>query len=327
MSVEGAITSAIRKERCLQRLADRQRGLVTYEQLRAIGLSDAAIARRLALGRLHRVHRGVYAVGRRELSRDGTFLAAVLSVGDDAVLSHFAAAALWECWTRRTTPVDVTVARKLRPRPGIRPHSVAELPASAWTIHRGIRVTTPARMIRDLAATMYSERAFRRVVHEALARKIVDLSSLRAEIDRAGPGCRGIRRLRAELADGAKPTRSGLEDDVVELLRRHDLPRFETNVHVPGTPAWVEVDVLFPAHKVVIEVDGERWHSTPFRRDLDAHKQSLVEAAGHLVLRLGEDDLAPRSETRTMTLVWRALGRAAPATSARSSSSRGAGGR
>jgi hypothetical protein len=67
---------------------------VTYEQLRAIGVSDGAIVRRLALGRLHRVHQGVYVVGRRELSREGVFLAAVLAVGDDAALSHFAAAAL-----------------------------------------------------------------------------------------------------------------------------------------------------------------------------------------------------------------------------------------
>jgi very-short-patch-repair endonuclease len=166
-------------------------------------------------------------------------------------------------------------------------------------------------MVRDLAGIMYSERAFRRLVHEALAQKIVDLSTLQAEIDRAGPRCRGIRRLRAEIADGAKPTRSGLEDDAVEMLRRHELPTFETNVHVPGTPAWVEVDVLFPAHKVVIEVDGGPWHSTPFRRDLDAYKQSLLEAAGHRVIRLADDDIAPRSETRTMTRVWQALGRGA----------------
>ena len=284
---------------------------MTYEQLRAIGFSDAAIARRLALGRLHRIHQGVYAVGRRELSREGVFLAAVLAVGGDAVLSHFAAAALWECWTGRTVPVDVTVARKLRPRRGIRPHAVDALPAIATDIHRGIPVTTPARTIRDLAGVMYSERAFRRLVHEALAQRIVDLATLQAEIDRAGPRRRGIRRLRAEIADGAKPTRSGLEDDMVEILRRHDLPSFETNVHVPGTPAWVEVDVLFAAQQVVIEVDGGPWHSTPFRRDLDAYKQKLVEATGHRVIRFTEDDVEPRSETQTMTRVWRALGRGA----------------
>jgi very-short-patch-repair endonuclease len=291
----------------VQALAARQRGLITYQQLRALGFSNSAIARRVALGRLHRIHRGVYAVGRRELSREGAFLAAVLAVGGDAVLSHFAAAALWECWTGRTTLVDVTVPRRIHPRKGIRVHGVDALPAVAITTHQGIPVTTPARTIRDLAGTMYSERAFRRVVHEALARKLVDLSSLQAEIDCAGPRCRGIGRLRTEIADGAKATRSGLEDDMVTMLRRHHAPSFETNVHVPGTPDWVEVDVLFAAQKVAIEVDGTRWHSTPFRHELDAHKQSLVEAAGHRVIRLTDDDVTAQSETQTMARVWRAL--------------------
>jgi very-short-patch-repair endonuclease len=313
VSVARNETTAIRKERYLQALVARQHGLVTYEQLRALGFSNAAIARRLALGRLYRIHRGVYVVGRRELSREGVFLAAVLALGGDAVLSHFAAAALWECWTGRTTPVDVTVPRRTRPRPGIQPHAVGELPALATTIHLGVPVTTPARTIIDLAGAMYSPRAFRRVVHEALARKLVDVAGLQAEVDRAGPRCRGIGRVRVEIAGGAKPTRSGLEDDMVEMLRRHQAPSFETNVHVPGTPGWVEVDVLFGAEKVVIEVDGSRWHSTPFRRDLDTYKQSLVEATGHRVLRVSDDDLAPLSETQTMARVWQALGRGAPA--------------
>jgi very-short-patch-repair endonuclease len=306
VSDEGNVSAAIRREVCLQRLAARQHGLVTYAQLLKLGFSDAAIPRRLARGRLYRIHRGVYVVGRRELSREGVWHAAVLAVGDGAVLSHFAAAALHECWTGRTGPVDVTVPRRIGSRRGIRIHRVAELPAAATTIHRGIPVTTPARTIRDLAGTMYSERAFRRLVHEALSRKVVKLASLQKEIDRARR-CPGIGRLKAEIADGAKPTRSGLEDDVVEMLRRHDVPPFETNVHVPGTPAWVEVDVLFPAHRLVIEVDGEHWHSTAFRREFDAYKQELVEAAGHRVIRLDDDDATQASEPRTMAKVWTAL--------------------
>jgi very-short-patch-repair endonuclease len=310
---EGNVSSFKRKERCLHALADRQRGLITYRQLRALGFSDAAVARRLALGRLHRVHRGVYAVGRRGLSREGSFLAAVLALGDDAALSHFAAAALWECWKGKATPVDVTVPRHIRPRPGIRVHRTGELrveaeaEAEGTTIHRGIPVTTPARTIRDLAGTMYSERAFRRVVHEALARELVDLATLQAEIDGARPRCPGLARLRAEIVDGAKPTRSGLEDDMVEMLRRHGTPSFETNVHVPGTPDWVEVDILFRAQKLVIEVDGAAWHSTPFRGELDAYKEMLLEATGHRVIRVTESEVAPHWERHTMARVWAAL--------------------
>jgi hypothetical protein len=108
------------------------------------------------------------------------------------------------------------------------------------------------------------------------------------------------------------PTRSGLEDANVELLRRHDFPSYDTNVHPPGTPAWVEVDVLFRERKLVIEVDGERWHGTAYRRRLDAHKQSILELAGYEVLRFTELELDPESEARTVALIWRAYARAEP---------------
>jgi very-short-patch-repair endonuclease len=157
----------------------------------------------------------------------------------------------------------------------------------AITTHLDIPVTTPARTIVDLAATMYSDQGFRRVVHEAQVQEKVTIEQLQREVR---PGRPGARRLAVEIADGAKPTRSGFEDRVVELLRGHHLPRFETNVHPPGTPQWVEVDVLFPNEKLVIEVDGARYHSTRFRKESDASKRAILEAAGYRVLRVGEGD-------------------------------------
>src|SRR5205807_9547930 len=136
---------------------------------------------------------------------------------------------------------------------------------------------------------MYSQRAYRRLVHEAEAQEKTNPDALMAEIER-NPGHPGVLRLQAEIADGPKPTRSGTEDDVVSILRRHDFPHFETNVHVPGTPDWVEVDIFFREHNLAIEVDGTPWHATKFRRKLDAHKQALVEAAGVRVMRVTADD-------------------------------------
>jgi hypothetical protein len=78
----------------MQAIADRQNGVITTAQLHTIGFSESGVSGRVRLGRLHRVHRAVYAVGRRELSQAGRFHAAVLAIGDGAVLSHLAAAVL-----------------------------------------------------------------------------------------------------------------------------------------------------------------------------------------------------------------------------------------
>src|SRR5215212_2302837 len=83
-------------ERALAALAARQYGVVSGAQLQALGVDRNAIAYRVRIGRLHRVHRGVFAVGHGALTRNGRLLAAVLACGDGAVLSHRSAARLWD---------------------------------------------------------------------------------------------------------------------------------------------------------------------------------------------------------------------------------------
>lgn len=320
MSGQRNVSAAIRRERDLQAIARRQHGLVTVEQLYALGFSSAAISRRVACGRLHRIHRGVYAVGRREITREGVFLAAALAIGDGAVLGGFAAAALWGFWNGNTAPIEVVVARRTRPRVGLLVHRVDDLPASAITRHLGIPVTTPVRTIFDLAGTIRLDRVFRRVVHEAFVQKRISLRALQEEIDRSDPRRRGVARVMAEIATGAKPTRSWLEDALVEILRRADVPPFETNARVPGTPSWVEVDAWFSEHRLAVEIDGKRFHSTPYRLELDAYKQELVKRAGHRMIRLPEEAVAPAREPDTIALIQ-------GATSARPTTSPAGGGR
>jgi very-short-patch-repair endonuclease len=209
-------------------------------------------------------------------------------------------------WTGRIDVVEITVARRVRRRDGIRIYRVSELPRSDWRWREGMRVTTPERTVLDLAATEPFERVFRRTVHEALVQEKVSEHSLRRAIE-AHPDHKGVTRLAAELKGGAKPTRSGLEDWAVELLRSHPFPSFETNVHPPGTPGWVEVDVLFPEQRLVIEVDGDRYHNTPYRREQDANKQSIIEAAGLKVLRLIDEDAASANEADTVKRIRTAL--------------------
>src|SRR5439155_363203 len=112
------------------------------------------VAYRVRTGRLHPVHRGVYAVGHPNVSREGAFLAAVLAVGPGAVLSHSAAAVLWGFWPGRHVPeshVEITVARRVKPRKNLRLHIVRSLDARDVTVRSTIPTTTPARTLLDLA--------------------------------------------------------------------------------------------------------------------------------------------------------------------------------
>ena len=92
-------------------LALRQHGVVSRRQLRALGLDDNAVSYRVRAGRLHRLHRGVYAVGHTVVGARGRWMAAVLACGPDAALSHASAAALWELRPSEATWIDVTVPR------------------------------------------------------------------------------------------------------------------------------------------------------------------------------------------------------------------------
>src|SRR5690242_8892043 len=93
----------------IDEIASRQHGAVTLRQLEGAGLTRFGVAKRTERGRLHRIHRGVYAVGHRALSLHGRFMAAVLACGDGAVLSHVSAAVLWELLKPIDGPVHVTV--------------------------------------------------------------------------------------------------------------------------------------------------------------------------------------------------------------------------
>src|SRR5437763_11063001 len=89
--------------------AGRNHGVIDRAQLRRIGVGDDTIDRWIAAKRLHPIHRGVYAVGHRRLSREGRYLAAVLACGDGAVLSHRAAAEMWGLLAPGSGQIDVTV--------------------------------------------------------------------------------------------------------------------------------------------------------------------------------------------------------------------------
>lgn len=268
----------------LSQLASRQHGVVHIGQLRLLGMSDKEIEYRSRIGRLHRLHRGVYAVGHRNLTEESTFIGAVLAIGDDAVLGGMAALALHGFRRWRGGDVDVIVTRRVARRRGIVPHCIRLDPRDV-TSRRGIPVTTPARTLLDVGRTAPPKVA-RRAVNQALVDRKVTVPLLY----RQAGGPQGAR-LRGLLAN-ASPTRSELEDVAVEFLRRHDI-RFESNFGLAG----YEVDFWLPEHGLVLETDGGQFHDNPIQRADDERKQGALEAAGHRVKRLRWHDLLCASPT------------------------------
>jgi Transcriptional regulator, AbiEi antitoxin len=133
----------------------RPHGVVGRDQLIAAGISPKVIANRVQARWLRPMHRGVYAVGGVQ-SEEAPEAAAVLACGDGSVLSHKSAAFLWRLVPRRDgVPMHVTVPMARCPRrPGIRVHRARELQPGEVTRLRGIRVTTPARTLLDVAGQL-----------------------------------------------------------------------------------------------------------------------------------------------------------------------------
>jgi hypothetical protein len=259
----------------------RQHGVVTRAQLLAHGLSAQAIKRRIANGRLHPVYRGVYAVGRPELSRLGRWVAAVLVCGPGAVLSDTSAAALWEIGAERTAGIEVSVpARSFRRRPGILIHRRTRLDT---TVERGIPVTTVPATLSALA-TRLDTAELERAINEADKRNLITPIVLRAAIE-GDPQAAALRRLldrRTFLL-----TDSELERRFLPIAREAGLPPPQTGVRLNG----FTVDFFWPDLGLAVETDGLRYHRTPAQQARDRRRDQAHTAAGLIALRFTHDQV------------------------------------
>jgi very-short-patch-repair endonuclease len=286
-------------------LADRQHGVVSRGQLTRLGLGRGAIDHRLECGRLHFVHRGVYAVGHRVLSKEARWLAAVLAAGRGAVLSHRSAAALWGIRHTTSGIVDVTASHTLRPRAGFRPHR-AHPPEDEVTEHDGIPTTTPPRTLLDLAAVLPA-RHLERAINEAEYRRLTDPLSLSALVARH-PRRRGVRTIRKLLEAGAighTLTRSDLEDRFLQIVDAADLPRPRINTPITLNGDTIEPDCTWPHHHLIVELDGYAGHGTRHAFEKDRARDRRLQAAGWRVVRitwrqLHDDPDAIADEIRAM---------------------------
>jgi very-short-patch-repair endonuclease len=253
MDEESARTDAV-----MAAIAERQHGVVTYRQLREVGIGKDSIWKAVRAGRLHRVYRGVYAVGHAGLSIEGEWMAAVLACGDGAVLSHRSAAQLWRMLEPARGPIDVTIptVNGRRRREGIRLHRSPSMPGSATIREDGIPVTTPARTLADLRRVV-SPGLHRRAIRQAEYRKL-DLGPVRT--------------------DG---TRSDLERAFLTLCRGHRLPMPLVNAKLgPYT-----VDFYWPDAGLVVETDAYATHQGRQAFEDDRARELYLHAQGLIVRR------------------------------------------
>ena len=243
----------------LAELAAKQHGVVSIRQLLGpLGYSQSAVRRAAAAGRLHRLHRGVYAVGHAHVSNLGLCLAAVLAGGPGALLSHASAAWLWEIARPGPSPFHVTAPQPRRPRPPIRLHHARNLTAEDRHVLDNIPVTALPRTYLDLAATV-SRHNLARALDGGEQRGVFDLGPIEAVLAR-NVGHPGAGRLRRALGiyRPINVIRSGLEGRFLERVRAAGLPEPSTNINIGG----YELDVYWPQERFAVELDVYETHGT-----------------------------------------------------------------
>lgn len=272
----------------LAAIAARQHGRVTYEQLRTAGLSSSAIAKRAARGALHRERPRVYAYAHAARSREAELIAAVLTGGADAALSHQACEELWGLRRNPARRIDVTIPRYRQNQAGLHFHRIsAPLDPLDVRVHKGIRVTSVARLLVDLT-DVYEPLELTRVIREAAFYGRFGLLATQDAIARAN-GRHNLAVLDQALAyyyGGSAGFKSRDEQRFFNLVKRAGLPEPRVNTEVHG----FEVDMHWPDQRLVIEIDGSGHGRAGTRRDDDL-RDRVLGGEGWTVLRFGRDEL------------------------------------
>ncbi len=288
------------------RLAERQHGVVALAQLRALGLSASGVRSRVSRARLHRIHRGVYAVGRPSLTKNGWRMAAVLAYGPGAVLSHRSAAGLWGLRPDNRANVEISVPRgSARRRPGVDVHMMGTLAPEDVTLRYGIPVTTVARALIDLG-DVTPRRNVELAVEQAEILHLFDKTEIDAALSRASNrhGRTVLSSVLRTLSTTGTLTGSDLEEAFLAITRDAGLPDPEVNAQMTlpdGTEA--RIDFLWRDRRLAIETDGGPYHRTRQSRERDTKRDHLLRAAGYHPVRFTDRQVALEPDWVARTLV------------------------
>jgi very-short-patch-repair endonuclease len=278
------------RERKLAEIAGRQLGVVTREQLYHLGFTYAQIKRRLVLGRLHRVHHNVYAVGHPRLTSHAALVAAVLSVGPRSFLSHRTAAAVWGLRAVNTHGIELTLPGSGgRPHAGLTVHRTQTEPHRADVRVRGLfRVSSVPRMLVELAPRETPSELARLItvavqksllpLHRADARERLEAALARHE---RWPGMATLKEVLAAYRR-TNSSKSDLERAFDGILAAHpEIPEPQRNIHIDH---W-EIDRFWPAHHLAIELDGRPYHVAVAAMEKDRIKDAWLLRHGITPLR------------------------------------------
>jgi len=296
-------------------LAARQHGVFTCAQVLAQGATRKQIAHRIKTGRWAADAPGLYVIAGSPRTWRQRVLAAVLAAGGGAAASHRTAAALWGLPGFSEDVVELSRLEGRSYRSSLaRVRRTGLLPEHHILECDGIRTTTPARTIFDLAGAVHPKRP-ERALDNALARKILSLERLRAthrelaEHGRAGSAL--VREMLEARGVGYVAPESGLEAHFIDLAMRCGLPE-------PARQVWLgdhtrligRVDFCYREHRIVVEIDSDRHHRTLLDRTSDQRRDQLLGAAGWRVVRITEDVLRDRP-TDGLEMIERLLAEAA----------------
>ena len=274
------------------RIAEKQLGLLTYDQAMSLGFSKSAVHRLVAAGRWERVMPRVFRLWRIEDAWRQSVQALGLWGGPDGTISHLSAAALWSFDLCEPGHLEITSASPRKaPRASIVVHRGA-VPNVDQGLRGGIWVTTPTRTLLDVASCLSGDH-LEIAVHSAIRERRTTVERLHRALERNGRrhGSTRLRKLVDDLATRG-PTESILEARMIQLLRRAGMPPPVRQHEVfAGQTFIARVDLAYPEARVAIELDGFRYHSA--RSDLrrDHRRLNLLQVQGWLVLFVSAADL------------------------------------
>jgi very-short-patch-repair endonuclease len=281
-----AVSCICDRDRWIAAVARGQGGHITRAQLGVAGLARGAIAARVEAGRLIRVHQGVYAVGYLPTNPLDRARGALLAAGPRAALRRRSAASYWQLHRDWRNPLEL-VSPLRRRIPGLLISRCETLIKRDIRTIDGIRVTSPARTLLDIAPRTYSK-ALHRFHNDLRMRRLVDNEQL-IDVATRNPRHPGSKLLLSLAgASRGEPKRSGFEIDWVSFATEHKLPAYEMNIHVAGE----RIDVLFAPDRLIVELDGWGTHGTKQAFEDDREQDSgILAATGIPTMRITYDGL------------------------------------